>query len=53
MKYIGQVMIAIAILLSFITFIIWVFITQGHVMGWLSTILILVVIGVILIKIEQ
>lgn len=45
-------MIAVAILLSFITFIIWVFIMQGHAMGWLSIILVLVVIGVILIKIE-
>lgn len=53
MKCVGQVMIATAILLGFITLIIWVFIAQGCVMGWLSIILTLVVIGVILIKIEQ
>lgn len=52
MKSIGQVMIAIAILLSFMTLIIWVFITQGYVMGWLSILFTFVVIGVILIKIE-
>lgn len=52
MKSVGQVMIAIAILLIFITLIIWVFTTQGYVMGWLSIIFTLVVIGVILIKIE-
>lgn len=52
MKYVGQVMIAIAILLSFFTLIIWVFITQGLVMGWLSILFTLVIIGVILIKIE-
>ena len=53
MKSVGQVLIAVAILLGFMTLIIWVFITQGQVMGWLSIILTLVVIGVILIKIEQ
>lgn len=52
MKYVGQVMIAIAILLSFMTLIIWVFITQGYVMGWLSILFTFVIIGVILIKIE-
>lgn len=52
MKDVGQVMIAIAILLSFITFIIWVFITQGPIRGWLSILFTLVIIGVILIKIE-
>lgn len=52
MKSIGQVMIAVAILLSFITFNIWVVTSQGYVIGWLSIILTLVVIGVILIKIE-
>lgn len=52
MKYVGQVMIAVAILLSFITLIIWIFTTQGDVMGWLSIIFTLVVAGVILIKIE-
>lgn len=52
MKSIGQVLIAIAILLSFITLIIWVFITQGYIMGWLSIIFTFVIIGIILIKIE-
>lgn len=52
MKSIGQVMIAIAILLSFMTLIIQVFITQGYVMGWLSILFTFVIIGVILIKIE-
>ena len=52
MKDVGQVMIAIAILLSFITLIIWVFITQDPIMGWLSILFTLVIIGVILIKIE-
>lgn len=52
MKYVGQVMIAIAILLSFMTLIIWVFITQGYIMGWLSILFTFVIIGVILIKIE-
>ena len=44
MKSIGQVLIAIAILLSFI---IWVFITQGYIMGWLSIIFTFVIIGII------
>ena len=52
MKSIGQVLIAIAILLNFITLIIWVFITQGYIMGWLSIIFTFVIIGIILIKIE-
>lgn len=52
MKSVGQVLIAVAILLSFITFNIWVFTTQGCAIGWLSIVFTLVVIGVILIKIE-
>lgn len=52
MKQVGQVLIAVAILLSFITFIIYVFTTQGCVIGWLSIILTLVIIGIILIKIQ-